>query len=219
MNGRAKSISLWASLPLSQEKAKESVGQGGNGRANSPPPACPHSLCLLHTGRETIRSHSPLLILLFLESTEVQQKLVFKQKKMACGTLRSLSTLMGGCSTKKMSLWFGGTCPIGLWCANKHRIMAARIPTPQSVTVGTEGHHFLAKPFEALPKSNCLAENPFTVCTSFSERCPLYYTQASRLVDMCAQIPLQHTAMPSCWSKSHATNRDGSKAFKLRFIK
>lgn len=61
------------SLPPSntrERKKKERVGQGENGRANSPPPACPDSLCLLQTGKATLRSHGPQLILLFLESTE-----------------------------------------------------------------------------------------------------------------------------------------------------
>lgn len=40
-----------------------------------------------------------------------------------------------------MCLWFGGTDPMGLWQSNEHIIMATRIPTLQSVTLGTKRHH------------------------------------------------------------------------------
>lgn len=70
----------------------------------------------------------------------------------------------------KLRLWFGRTYPRSLWCGNKYIIMAARIPTQQSVTVGSKRHHWAAKPFQALPKSNCLMDSPFvlrhlTVCS------------------------------------------------------
>lgn len=50
---------------ITSERKRERVGQGVSGRANSPPPAChPYSLCLLQTGRASLRRSRAQLILL-----------------------------------------------------------------------------------------------------------------------------------------------------------
>lgn len=159
MDGQAKSIRLGVALPLSQEKGKERVGQGVSGRANSPPPAChPYSLCLLQTGRATLRRHRPQLILLFLKPREAWPS-SFSNMKTSVRNSEVIVRSHGRMLYTKLCPWFGGTYPMCLWCGNKHIIMATRIPTPvchcgkQEASLGSNA---------SLPKSNCLVENPFS---------------------------------------------------------
>lgn len=143
-----------------QEKAKSRVTREGREWEPTPLPlpASPYTLCLLQTGRATLSSFSSCLY----RGT----KSPFQAYKPKWKMLKSQQVLPGGHSThKKMCLWFGGTSG-GLWSGYEHIIMAIHIPTPQFVNESTKSHCQAAKSPEALPKSNCLVENPFTLCHS-----------------------------------------------------
>lgn len=124
-------------------------------RANSPPPACQPLYPLPLTNRQ---SNPVLLLLMPIQGYKVSFSSIQTEMKK--------QVLPGGHSTqKKMCLWFGGTSG-GLWSGYEHIIMAIHIPAPQFVNESTKSHCQAAKSPEALPKSNCLVENPFTLCHS-----------------------------------------------------
>lgn len=197
MDGQAKSISLWASLPQTQEKAKARGTRTGRAWDSQPlplPAFLPRQLLPLTNRQSNSEEPWPTAD---HPRPRVYRGLAGLGFKRGTGVwkLRSLYTLAGGCSIQKCVCGFEGTYPMDLWCGKEHIIMATRIPAPQSVT-GYQEASLGSKAFQAVAKSNCLVENPFApchlaVCISFSQGWPLCYTHAfTSLVDISVTIIL-----------------------------
>lgn len=150
MHCQAKSINPCAALPSFEHKRKQNQERLGKGENESQLP----SPCL----------PAPIPSASYKQAEQPCPP--FQAYKQKWKMLKSQQVLPGGHSThKKMCLWFGGTSG-GLWSGYEHIIMAIHIPAPQFVNESTKSHCQAAKSPEALPKSNCLVENPFTLCHS-----------------------------------------------------
>lgn len=163
---------------LYHKRKQKRVGQGENEGGQLPSP-CSNSLCSFKNRQSNSEEPSSTVDATFQSSFEVCQTW-----KLLCETLRSWDWFLRRANDKKMYLWFGWTYLCGLWC-NVHIIMATHIPEPQSATASTKRHHLAAKPLQALPKSNCLVENPLPLCplavhTSPTKWCQLWCKQVCR---------------------------------------